>query len=342
MPISFKVKLDPRQIPAFLRDPGDCRLALLHGEDEGLIREHAQTLTRRVAGSLNDPFLVADLTRESWGQIPAEMSALSMIGGRRVVRVREAAESLLGPVSEAMKGPGTALLVVEAPSLARGKLRAFAEARPDAAAIACYPEEGRALTDLIRTGLADAQVTAAPEALAWLTETLGGDRALVRGEIEKLALFAGPSGFIDAEMARVCTGDAAGAAGGDAVSAAMAGNLKAADQAVETAIADGLNGVALLRMSLLHLQKMHQARLRVDAGTAPSDAVRAMRPPVFYKEVSAMSAALNLWSSEALRRAIEEARQVELACKRTGSRPELLARRFIAWLGRQAEMRRRA
>jgi DNA polymerase III delta subunit len=52
-----------------------------------------------------------------------------------------------------------------------------------------------------------------------------------------------------------------------------------------------------------------------------------------------MVAALGLWNSEALLRAIEEARQVELACKRTGSRPELLARRFVAALARQARRR---
>jgi hypothetical protein len=53
-----------------------------------------------------------------------------------------------------------------------------------------------------------------------------------------------------------------------------------------------------------------------------------------------MTAALSLWSAEGLLRAIEEARQTELACKQTGSRPELLARRYIAWLARQASARK--
>jgi DNA polymerase-3 subunit delta len=94
-------------------------------------------------------------------------------------------------------------------------------------------------------------------------------------------------------------------------------------------------------MALGQLQKVHQARLRVDSGLSAADAVRAMRPPVFFRAVSATTACVSLWSSEALLRTIEEARQVEMACKQTGARQELLARRFVAGLARQAQARRR-
>jgi len=330
------VKLDARQVAAFLRDPGPCRLVLLHGDDEGLIRERAQGLTRLVAGDLNDPFRVVDLDREGWKQIPGEMAALSMIGGRRVLRVRDVAEAVLPHVASAMQGPGAALLILEAPGLGKGKLRSFAEAAPDAASIACYPEEGRALAELIRGLFAELLVSAEPDAVSWLGETLGGDRSVVRGEVEKLALLCGPGGRVDLEMARDATGEAAGRLGDDGLLSAMAGDVHGSDAAIEAAIADGLNGIGLIRIALMLLQKMHLARLRMEQGAGAGDAVRAMRPPVFGPAVSVMTAALSLWSADALRRAIEEARQTELACKRNGSRPELLARRLIAWLARQA------
>ncbi len=336
------MKLDARQVTAFLRDPGKCRLVLLYGEDEGQIRERSQALTKLVAGSLNDPFLVVELTKEGWGQIPGEMAALSMIGGRRVIVVRDAGETILSQATQALKGPGGALLILEAPGLGRGKLRSFAEASADAAAIPCYPDEGRALTDLIKAGLGESGVSIDADALAWLAQTLGGDRGVMRGEIEKLSLLAGAGGRLDLDAVRICVGEAAAASGDDGLLAALGGNIEAADNAVEMAIQDGLNGVALLRMALGQLQKLHQARLRVDGGLSPADAVRAMRPPVFYRAVSATTACISLWSSDALLRTIEEARQVEMACKQTGARQELLARRFVAGLARQARARRRA
>ncbi len=334
------MKLDARQFPALLRDPGKCRMALIYGEDEGQIRERSQALTRQVAGSLNDPFLVVELSRANWGLIPAEMAALSMLGGRRVIIVRDAADAVLGPATQALKGPGGALLILEAHELGRGKLRSFAEAAPDAVALACYPDEGRALSDLVKAGLADLKVTIEQDALAWLSQSLSGDRAIIRNEVEKLALLAGPGGQIDLDTARACAGENAAGSADEGVLAAMGGRIEAADTGVEAAVQDGLAGVAIIRVAVSLLQRLHQARLRMDDGESAADAMRFMRPPVFFRAQSATAACLALWSSQGLLRALEEARQAELACKRTGSRQELLARRLMAGLARQAAARK--
>lgn len=310
---------------------------LLHGEDEGLIRERARTLTSAVAGRLDDPFLVVELTRDGWPRIPGEMAALSMIGGRRVVLVRDATDATLGLVTEALNGPGEALLILEAAGLGRGKLRSFAETSALIAAIACYPEEEQALHALIEGAFTDLKVRAHPEAIAWLAQTLGGDRGMVRGEIEKLALLAGPERRVTEDMVRACTGEAAAGVADDGILAASLGDMATSDRAVDVALADGLNGVALLRMATGHLQKMHQARLRMASGLSATDAVKTMRPPVFYKSVPRMAASLSLWPTDRLLRLIEEARRAELACKQTGSRPELLARRFVQTLARTAQ-----
>jgi DNA polymerase-3 subunit delta len=106
-------------------------------------------------------------------------------------------------------------------------------------------------------------------------------------------------------------------------------------------MAEGLAAIALIRMALGHLQKLHQVRLLIAGGQSASDAIRTLRPPVFFKSMPGMTSSVSLWSAEALLRAIEEARQVEIACKQTGSRPELLVRRFVAGLARQAQARSR-
>jgi DNA polymerase-3 subunit delta len=330
------MKLSTGQVPAFLRDPGRARVVLLHGEDEGLVRERARDLTKLVAGSLNDPFRVVELDRDGWGNIAAEAAAISMVGGRRVVRVREVTDAVTDFIRAALKSPGDALIVLEAPGLGRGRLRTLVEAAPDGAAIACYPEDGRALQELIRGILAQSGVSAEPEAIFWLAEALGGDRAVVRAEAEKLALLAGAGGRVDLDMARSSAGDSAGASADEGVLAATRGNAIATDQAIESAMAEGLNGIALIRMLISHLQRLHQASLHIRAGMSASDAVRTLRPPVFFKALPGFTAALGMWSPEALARALEEARRVEIACKQTGSRPELYASRFAAGLARQA------
>ena len=87
------MKLAPQRVAAFLRDPGPCRVVLLHGEDHGMIRDRAAALVRAVAGSLDDPFLVAELGREDIVRLADEAASLALTGGRRVVRLRETTDA---------------------------------------------------------------------------------------------------------------------------------------------------------------------------------------------------------------------------------------------------------
>ena len=335
------MKLDARRAPAFLRDPGPVRVALLHGEDEGAVREGAAALTRAVVGAADDPFRVAWLGREEHGALVAEAQAIAMTGGRRIVRVRDAGDALASAAREVLDGPGDSLVVLEAGQLpARSKLRALVEASPRAAALACYPEEGRALRETVERTLAADRVTADPDAMAWLLDHLGADRAAVRGEAEKLALYAGPGGRLDLAAVRECIGDQAALDLDDALFAATAGDVAAADRSVDLGLAAGLAPVAAARGVLGHLSRLRQARLRMDeGGLSAAEAARAMQPPVFFRRQPQFTRALGLWSERALTAAMDEARATELACKRTGAPDALLVRRLVLALARQAGRR---
>jgi DNA polymerase-3 subunit delta len=331
------MKLDARRIPAFLRDPGPARIVLLHGEDEGLVRHRAEALTRAVVGSTDDPFRVAWLAREDHARLEEEASAIAMLGGRRVIRVRDAADALAATVERVASWPGDSLVVLEASGLlpARSKLRAAVEALPNGAAIPCYPEEGKALEDTVRTSLAEAGISLDPDAFTWLLDHLGGDWAATKGELEKLALYAGPERRLGLDDVRACIGDAAAVAFDDAVFAATTGDPEAADRALERALAEGLAPVAVTRGVMGHLAKLHQARGQMAQGASPEDAVRAVRPPVFFKRVGDFTRALARWDAPRLMHAMAETRRAELACKQTGAPDALLVRRLVLALARR-------
>ncbi|HEX5326427.1 MAG TPA: DNA polymerase III subunit delta [Acetobacteraceae bacterium] len=331
------MKLDARRLPGFLRDPGPCRIVLLYGDDAGLIRERAEALVRVVAGSLDDPFRVAELARDELARLPEEAASQSLTGGRRVVRVREAGDAALAPVQTVLKGSAPALVVIEAAGLAsRSKLRAAVEAAADAAAIGCYPEEGRALEETIRATLAASEVSAEPEALAWLAGQLGADRGSTRREVEKLALYVGPGGRVDLQAAAACVGDLAGLSLDDALFAATAGDVGLTDRALELAMAEGTSPVGVIRAALMHLQRLHRARLALDAGASAAEAARSARPPVFFRRVGAFSRALGLWPAAALMAAMEGLAEAERGCKRTGAPDTVLCRNAVLALARRS------
>ena len=331
------MKLDARRIPAFLRDPGPARIVLLHGDDEGLVRQRADALTQAVVGARDDPFRVAWLAREDHARLAEEASAIAMLGGRRVVRVRDAVDGLAGALEQIAAAAGDSLVVLEASGAlpARSKLRALVEGMAAGAAIACYPEEGRALQDRIRGGLSQAGINLEPDALAYVLDRVGGDSAATEGEIEKLILYAGGQRRLGLEDVRACVGDAVSVAFDDAVFAAAGGDAEGADRALDLALAEGIAPVAVTRGVMQHLAKLHLARGHMAAGESAEEAVRMLRPPIFFKRATEFTRALLHWDAARLAQAMTEARRVELACKQTGAPDSLLVRRLVLALARQ-------
>lgn len=324
------MKIDGRGAARFLRDPGAARVVLLHGEDEGLVRARAQALTVAVVGAADDPFRVAWLGRDEHARLGEEATAIAMMGGRRVVRVREATDGLAGAVDQVARGAGDSLVVLEAGALnRRGKLVVLLEGLANGAALACYPEEGPGLRSAIEAGFATEGVRVDGDALDWLRDHLGGDYASTRGEIEKLILYAGAEKRLDLDAVRACTGDQASVSLDDALYAAALGDVPGADLAVDRSFADGMTAVGLVRAVLLFFSRLHLARGRLEAGASAQEAVKAMRPPVFWKREADMVRAVGGWTGARLAAAVAEARRAELACKQTGAPDELIARRLV-------------
>src|SRR5262249_11926390 len=125
-----RMKLASRDVGRFLQSAEKTTAAVLfYGPDLGLVAERAQELVKRVAGDPGDPFRVAELTaaqlKEDPRRLADEADALSLSGGRRILRLRQAGDGLASPLANLLKGgEPAAFLVLEAGELsARSTLR---------------------------------------------------------------------------------------------------------------------------------------------------------------------------------------------------------------------------
>ncbi|HWD59315.1 MAG TPA: DNA polymerase III subunit delta, partial [Stellaceae bacterium] len=204
------MKLAAGRIDAFLRrpEPG-IRAVLLYGPDAGLVRERADLLGRGVTPDLHDAFRVADLTGAMLAADPArlydEAAQISLMGGQRLVRVRETGDAQSAVFGRFLASPpDDGLVVVEGGDLpARGALRRLFDDAPCGVAIGCYPDSARDLAEVIRDTLARHRIAASRDATDFLVAHLGGDRLLTRAELEKLALYAGDGGRVELEDAQM-------------------------------------------------------------------------------------------------------------------------------------------
>ena len=344
------MKLAAGRVEAFLRrpDPG-IRAVLLYGPDAGLARERAETVARTICPDLGDPFRVAELSAATLSGDPArladEAAQISLMGGRRVIRVRDAGDTLAGLFARFLADSagasgasgGDSLVVAEAGDLAgRSALRHAFDASPIAAAIGCYPDSARDLAVVIRDALAAHRVGVSRDALDFLVLHLGGDRLLTRAELEKLTLYAGDGGHIDVDDAQAVVADSATLSLDDALMAAAEGDGAALDRALARVFQEGESAVSVIRALLRHLQRLHLLAAQIASGRSVDEAMRAARPPIFFKQQDSFRRQLGRWSELRLRRALDQIAEAEFHMKLTGLPAETICREAMFTLAREA------
>lgn len=350
------MQVKPQQADALVKaPPPGLRAVLLYGPDAGLVRERARIARRAVLGEADDPFGLSELSggdlKEDPTRLADEAAALSFTGGRRVVAVRDLAESQARLLQDFLKElPGEALIVVEAGDLPRRSalVKAFEAAGPEAAAIACYRDEARDLGRVIEESLGAAGLTLSGDAKAYLAANLGGDRLLTRQELEKLALYkggqAGESKRVELEDALAVVGDSAALSLEDLAFSVAGGDIAGADRAYKRCLQEGITVVGMLRAVSRHFQRLHLAvGLAAESGD-PDSALKKLRPPVFWKQAAPFKAQMRLWPPRLLGAALSRLLEAEADCKRTGFPDEALAGRLLldlAALPRQRQARGR-
>lgn len=342
------MKVAPREAERFCdKPPAALRAVLLYGPDGGLVRERALRLVASVAPP-DDPFRVAELTQADLKDDPArlndEAAAIPFGGGRRAIRLRDAGDAQAKLLEGFLKElPGDALLVIEAGDLGpRGLRKLFEGAGPEAAALACYRDEGESLRQVIGQHLSAAGLTADPAALSYLAANLGGDRQITRRELDKLVLYVGPQdgGRVTLADAAEMVGDSAARTLDDLASGVTGGEVAAVLRDLGRALGEGTSPIAILRGVARHVQRLHLLRGFIAEGVPAADAVKRLRPPVFWKEAAPLARQAQAWSSERLAWALARLLEAEASCKRTGAPQALLCERALTEIAARAARRR--
>ncbi len=174
------------------------------------------------------------------------------------------------------------------------KLVAFAEKSPVIASLQSY-EPG--LRDALRLATeigSPLGLRASRDAATALFEAAGGDRTLIRRELEKLSLYLDAAEDRPKPLERSDV-EAIGVGVGDADQFALGGAVASGRPAL---VADLLGrlpagmGIPALRAVERRFGLLLTLRGVVDGGASPQTAVDSARPPIFWKEKDAVAAEL--------------------------------------------------
>ncbi|TNE65160.1 MAG: DNA polymerase III subunit delta [Alphaproteobacteria bacterium] len=342
------MKVTPRDIPSVLKaiDP-KMRAVLVYGRDEGLVRERAEKIGKQICPDLSDPFQVARPTIENVKAEPSvlldEVAALSMMGGRRLVRLENVGNEVTDAVKLVTESElGDGLLVITAGDLKpTSSLRKLMEGAKKGLAIACYEDSAQDLMGLVHQVLSEASMTATQDAVSYLVDNLGSDRMISRAELDKLVLYMGKGpAQVTISDAKACVGDTAALGLSQIAEAVTAGNLKQLERQLERAWIAGESAIAIVRTLQNRMMRLHLARGHMDTGMNASEAMGKLRPPVFFGERDKFMSELGSWNTRKLEGALDILLEAELDCKTTGNPAEIICARALLRLAKAAKAAR--
>lgn len=319
------------EVQSWLSRP-DVRIAvvLLYGPDRGLVSERARAFAEKSGVQLDDPFSVVRLDAaeaDQQGRLLDEARTVSMFSPRRLLWVRNvgAQKNLADDVKLlCAEPPADAIVLIEAGELKKGApLRTVVEGSPAGMALPCYGDEARDLDQLIDEVLGTAGVRLALDARTELRRNLGGDRLATRGELQKLASYAGNSGEIGVEDVRLLTGDVSELSLDDAIDAALDGRVRDFDSQFQRYVQAGGQIFLVLNGMMRQLQSLQLMRSALDEGKRNAgEIVNSARPPVFFSRKKVVETALRRFSAAFLARALD---RLHAALLQTRQRPDLSA-----------------
>jgi len=320
----------------------EARAVLFYGRDRGVVRERAEAVARKVTPNPDDPFDVSQLTdsdlSDDGGRLESELLAQSLMGGRRLVRVRLSAEkgAIDKAVAEAFAAHAEgrlnpdAYLLVEAGALGRDSaLRKAAEKAAGGVCIPCYEDEPGDVARLVRESLAKEQVGLSADALELFVARLPRDRGVARAEIERLVLYLGPGSgrHASAQELEDFLGVEPEASLFDAAADAFGGRMGPAQAGLRRAFGEGESGPAAVRAAGMHLSKLRRVLTLAKSGADMKEAAKAAG--VFWKQEREFLRQARAWTLSELDRIQPEVLDADRACKTAGSPDALIAERLL-------------
>ena len=305
------------------------RAVLIYGPDAGQVDEYCDRATEKLEIEKDNLFaLDSDELREKQDALFAESCSPSMFGGRKMVIISNASDSDAKLISDLVNHSGLcASVVITAGDLrAGGGLRSLFEGADNLAALACYTDDAKSLATLIRRELSAAsgiqQIT--PDAMAYMTSHLGGDRGITRGFLTKIALYVDDKKIVELDDVEKCLPDTGAANTDDYLYSLTAGHVQQTMVALDRLLYDNAEPNMLLRMLDGHFKKLLTA------------VVEGQLPRLFWKVAEKFNQAMKIWTEPEIVAVLRRLNELEQQLRTTGMPAEILLRDFSLKLAMRA------
>jgi len=187
------MNIKPEQVDSIVKALNPAiRGVVIYGSNEGMISTLSQQFIKAISPDIYDAFHVSYLDMAAVsadiGALYAEFNAQSLMGGRRVVVIKEATNLLTKPLRELLAASSSdSLLVITSSALkTKDSLAVMAKDESNFYGIGCYDDRDKDITTFASKFMAKNGINIDNNAFQLLCSRLSNDRKISANELDKL------------------------------------------------------------------------------------------------------------------------------------------------------------
>ena len=301
--------------------PPQIRCVLIYGSNEGMITTLTQNFTKAISPDIYDAFHVSylemsDITSDV-GVLYAEYNAQSLMGGRRVVVVKEATNALAKTLKELLTDSSSdSLLIITSTSLkTKDTLVGMSKESQEFYSIGCYDDRDEDITSFASKFIARNGFNIDNTSFQLLCSRLSNDRKISANELDKLITYMGNNKSITTKDILTVVSDTAAASQEDMNYFVALGHVQKAISSYNRLIFEGENPVSIVRSLSYHFMKLLDCIVKMEKGETAEKIIASFRPPLIFFRKSSYLAQLRLWNRNRIMNALALLYQTERDCK---------------------------
>ena len=311
------------QLDSYLKKGNsEIKAFLLYGANEGLISEVSKKLALTVTENLNDPFSAVNLSwddiKADTGILSSEYNAMSLMGDRRVITLRDVDNELTKSLKEILPdSKSDTLLIICGGSNLNNKssLVTFASNSDFMAAFACYEDREETLVASTKALLVEKGITYTSDAFKLLCSRLSSDRKFNVNELEKLITYVGTKKHIEPDDVISVVFDQSSLGSEDLCYYTFSAKKNEALKSLKHLLQEGSEPVQIIRALMYHTNNLLAGKALTESGETPSNAIKKVLPKRFFYRYDEGAKQISMWSKDRLFDVMELLYKAERSCK---------------------------
>ena len=292
---------------------------LIYGPNEGLIRENIDIVYKNFSKGADCEKININGKQldESISILNDEISTISLFSEKKFIVLDFPKEKHVSIIenSLSLNFKNTCMVVKQDNLTKSSSIRKLYETSKNHFCLACYDDDIKVLSSLLEKFQKEHSITFDSDVKSFLLNNLSNDRMVIKNELEKILLsLSKDDRKVDIEKLRYILHDSAHTDFQQINNSILFGNSEKGSKSLEKLFNLGTNPVAILKSFNNYIMRIRLTQVELSKGKQFDEAIKILRPPVFWKEKSDFKRHCLMWPANVIENIINEVLSSEIKC----------------------------